>query len=194
MGLLDLGVTARTLSFVAELPPSRGKEVSVFRESTFSRETLHDRQGRASIPPIVWWDEAPYARPPRTLRPLWLAAGAATIFGGLLFAADTRENSVAHFASSSSNGEARFDDATAAFAVVRTAVDAPVALVVPQASVSLVDGKPTVYVAEPALHLFVATPVGLGECIRGEQRITSGLVAGQRVVTGDLSALERQLQ
>lgn len=166
----------------------------MFRESTFSRETLHGGEGRASIPSVVWWDDAPQAHPPRTLRPLWLAVGAAAMFGALLLAADTRDNRVANWASSSSNGQAQFDDATAPFAVVRTPVDAPTALVVPRGSVSLVDGKPTVYVAEPALHLFVATPVGLGECIGGEQRITAGLFAGQRVVIGDLSALERQMQ
>jgi multidrug efflux pump subunit AcrA (membrane-fusion protein) len=167
----------------------------VFRESTFSRETLPGRESRTSIPPMVWWEDAPHARPRRTFRSVWLAVGSAAIVGALILDADSRENGASQAANSSSDVEAPFGDPAlngAQLFIAQAATDAPVA-VVPRSSVAIVDGKPTVFVAEPGLHLFVATPVELGERIGGDQRILAGLSAGQRVVAGDLSALERRL-
>jgi hypothetical protein len=66
----------------------------------------------------------------------------------------------------------------------------PVALV-PRSAVTVVDGKATVYVTEPDLHLLVATPVELGALEGDDQRILSGLSVGQVVVTENVASLER---
>lgn len=175
----------------------------MFHESTLSRETLRRRESRGSVPSLVWWDEAPHARPPRTHGSLWLAVGVAAIVGTLVLGADSGENSgengVAPGVGPSSKVETPFDAVDPALngaqlTVVRAAPDALAPLVVPSSSVGLVDGKPFVFVAEPGLRLFVATPVELGGRVGVEQRITAGLLVGQQVVVGDLSALEGRLK
>ncbi|HEX7669373.1 MAG TPA: hypothetical protein VF395_07320, partial [Polyangiaceae bacterium] len=106
---------------------------------------------------------------------------------------------VVHAERSVLGAEAPFDDGAdpalrgVQLAVARVATDAR-AVVVPVSSVVVVEGNPFVFVAEPDLHLFAATPVELGGRVGGEQRITAGLSAGQSVVMGDLSALERGLR
>lgn len=67
----------------------------------------------------------------------------------------------------------------------------PVA-VVPNAAVTFVDGKPTVFVAETELRL-LATPVELGESDGNDQQIVSGLAAGKAVVVEGVFALKSEL-
>jgi hypothetical protein len=62
--------------------------------------------------------------------------------------------------------------------------------VVPRSAVTRVDGKAMVFVAEPDLHLLVATPVELGATEGDNQRVLSGLSAGQVVVTENVASLE----
>jgi hypothetical protein len=49
-----------------------------------------------------------------------------------------------------------------------------------------------VFVADRDLRLLVATPVELGAAVGNEQRVLSGLEAGQLVVTEGVAMLERQ--
>jgi hypothetical protein len=63
--------------------------------------------------------------------------------------------------------------------------------VVPRSAVSSVDGKTMVFVAEKELRLLVATPVELGSTEGSDQRILSGLSAGQVVVTENVASLEK---
>lgn len=77
---------------------------------------------------------------------------------------------------------------------VQAATGASSAVVVPQSPVILVDGIPTVFVAEPDVRLLVATPVELGETLDAERSITGGLSAGAPVVAGDLGGLARGLE
>jgi multidrug efflux pump subunit AcrA (membrane-fusion protein) len=62
-------------------------------------------------------------------------------------------------------------------------------VVVPEAAVTEIDGKATVFVAEQSLHLLVATPVELGHAKGAHREILSGVTAGQMVVTNGVSAL-----
>jgi hypothetical protein len=103
---------------------------------------------------------------------------------------------VAHGTTEPSPGETGFADTLepkvpgAGLATVRLAAASNEGVLVPRSSISLASGEPFVFVIEPSLRLFVATPVVLGERLGADQRVTAGLTAGQRVVTGDLSALE----
>jgi membrane fusion protein, heavy metal efflux system len=67
-----------------------------------------------------------------------------------------------------------------------------VTTVVPQAAVTYVDGKPTVFVAESDTR-FVATPVTLGDSDAQDQEIDTGLRPGQHVVTEGVFALKSEL-
>lgn len=62
-------------------------------------------------------------------------------------------------------------------------------VIVPEAAVTEIDGKATVFVAEQSLHLLVATPVELGHARGAHREILSGVAAGQMVVTDGVSAL-----
>lgn len=62
---------------------------------------------------------------------------------------------------------------------------------VPRSVVTLIDGKAMVIVAEKGLRLLVATPVELGATDGSNQRILSGLTAGQMVVSEDAATLQR---
>lgn len=63
--------------------------------------------------------------------------------------------------------------------------------VIPRSAVTSVDGKTMVFVAEKDLRLLVATPVELGAAEGSDQRILSGLSAGQVVVTENVASLEK---
>jgi len=60
---------------------------------------------------------------------------------------------------------------------------------IPSEAVTRVEGKPMVFVAEPDLHLLVATPVELGAAEGTDVRVLSGLSVGQIVVTEDVASL-----
>jgi hypothetical protein len=64
--------------------------------------------------------------------------------------------------------------------------------VVPRSAVARMDGRPMVFVAERDLKLIVATPVELGATEGEQQRVLSGVSAGQLVVTEGVAMLERQ--
>ena len=63
---------------------------------------------------------------------------------------------------------------------------------VPRSAVARMDGRAMVFVADSDLKLIVATPVELGAIDGEQQRVLSGLSAGQRVVTEGVAMLERQ--
>jgi hypothetical protein len=54
------------------------------------------------------------------------------------------------------------------------------------------EGRPMVFVADKNLKLLVATPVVLGATEGEEQRVLSGVSAGQLVVTEGIAMLEQQ--
>ena len=64
--------------------------------------------------------------------------------------------------------------------------------VVPRSAITRVGGKPMVFVADRDLKLLVATPVVLGTIHGEEQRVLSGVSAGQLVVTEGVAMLETQ--
>jgi hypothetical protein len=64
--------------------------------------------------------------------------------------------------------------------------------VVPRSAVARMEGKPMVFVADRHLKLLVATPVVLGAVEGEEQRVLSGVSAGQLVVTEGVAMLEKQ--
>lgn len=64
--------------------------------------------------------------------------------------------------------------------------------VVPRSAVARVEGRPMVFVADRDLKLLVATPVVLGAVEGEEQRVLSGVSAGQLVVTEGVAMLEKQ--
>jgi len=70
----------------------------------------------------------------------------------------------------------------------------PAVAVVPRSAVTRMEGHPMVFVADRDLRLLVATPVELGATEGNEQRVLSGIAAGQLVVTEGLAMLERQAQ
>ena len=63
---------------------------------------------------------------------------------------------------------------------------------VPKTAVTHVDGRTMVFVADQDLKLLVATPVELGATEGEQQRVLSGLSAGQLVVTEGVAMLQRQ--
>lgn len=63
--------------------------------------------------------------------------------------------------------------------------------VVPRSAVARMDGRPMVFVADRDLKLIVATPVELGATEGEQQRVLSGVSAGQLVVTEGVATLER---
>jgi hypothetical protein len=135
---------------------------------------------RRSIPPVVadWATEAPLPPPRGTswswvLGTLWLAA---MIPLGLHWYGS---EAPVQAAAPPSADETRMAAAILSHGRV----------VVPEASVTAIDGKPAVFVAEQALHLLVATPVALGASIGADREILSGVTAGQMVVTDGLPAL-----
>jgi hypothetical protein len=145
--------------------------------------------------PLTWSAEGPSTRRAGTLQPLWLAIGATGLLGALAVGLAAHAG-VAQGTTERSPGAAAFADTLepkapgADLATVRPAAAPNEGVLVPQSSISLASGKPLVFVIEPSLRLFVATPVVLGDHLGADQRVTGGLSAGQRVVTGDLSALE----
>jgi hypothetical protein len=64
--------------------------------------------------------------------------------------------------------------------------------VVPRSAVARMEGRPMVFVADRDLRLLVATPVVLGAIDGEEQRVLSGVSAGQLVVTEGVAMLEKQ--
>jgi len=157
-----------------------------------SRARLAGVNGRTRS--FAWSNDVRHRGPSRTFRPVLFAAGTAAILGAIALGALGRD----HEARSSSADAPRIDATeitppSARLVVAGALAGAPGTVVIPRTSVAIVDGKPTVFVAEPDLHLFVATPVELGERIGAGQRVTSGLLAGQRVAMGDLSTLESRL-
>jgi hypothetical protein len=64
--------------------------------------------------------------------------------------------------------------------------------IVPRSAVARMDGRPMVFVADRDLRLIVATPVELGATEGEQQRVLSGISAGQLVVTEGIAMLERQ--
>ena len=64
--------------------------------------------------------------------------------------------------------------------------------VVPRSAVARMEGRPMVFVADKNLKLLVATPVVLGATEGEEQRVLSGVSAGQLVVTEGIAMLEQQ--
>jgi hypothetical protein len=64
--------------------------------------------------------------------------------------------------------------------------------VVPRSAITRVGGKPMVFVADRDLKLLVATPVVLGTVEGEEQRVLSGVSAGELVVTEGVAMLETQ--
>jgi hypothetical protein len=67
-----------------------------------------------------------------------------------------------------------------------------VVAVVPRSAVARMEGRPMVFVADKNLKLLVATPVVLGATEGEEQRVLSGVSAGQLVVTEGIAMLEQQ--
>jgi hypothetical protein len=63
--------------------------------------------------------------------------------------------------------------------------------IIPRSAVTSIDGKAIVFVAETELRLLVATPVELGSAEGPDQRVLSGLSAGQMVVTENVTSLEQ---
>lgn len=63
---------------------------------------------------------------------------------------------------------------------------------VPLQSITYVDGKPTVFVAETDLRIIV-TPVELGDADGEDRHIVSGVSVGQQVVTSGVFALKSEL-
>ncbi|HEX4338906.1 MAG TPA: hypothetical protein VH062_23530 [Polyangiaceae bacterium] len=63
---------------------------------------------------------------------------------------------------------------------------------VPRSAVARMDGRAMVFVADRDLKLLVATPVELGATEGEEQRVLSGVSAGQLVVTEGVAMLQRQ--
>jgi hypothetical protein len=63
---------------------------------------------------------------------------------------------------------------------------------VPRSAVARMDGRPMVFVADRDLKLLVATPVELGATEGEQQRVLSGVSAGQLVVTEGVAMLQRQ--
>lgn len=170
----------------------------MFRPLTFSKESSPAGERRESVPPTGWTSQAPVDWVHRGFNSLWLALGAAAVLGAFV-GADGRLRDAARAGRPTVGTDAPFDDGIEpALGGVHLAVARVVTgsrtTVVPISSVVVLKGTPFVFVAEPALHLFAATPVELGERVDGEQRITAGLSAGQSVAMGDLSALERGLR
>jgi hypothetical protein len=64
--------------------------------------------------------------------------------------------------------------------------------IVPRSAVARMDGRPMVFVADRDLKLIVATPVELGAAEGEQQRVLSGVSAGQLVVTEGVAMLEHQ--
>ncbi len=64
--------------------------------------------------------------------------------------------------------------------------------IVPRSAVARMDGRTMVFVADRDLKLIVATPVELGATEGEQQRVLSGVSAGQLVVTEGVAMLERQ--
>jgi hypothetical protein len=64
--------------------------------------------------------------------------------------------------------------------------------IVPRSAVTRMDGRAMVFVADRDLKLIVATPVELGATEGEQQRVLSGVSAGQLVVTEGVAMLERQ--
>lgn len=156
------------------------------------------REGRP-VPTTGWAGERQEREPHLALRPFWVAVGAVAVLGMLLFRADSRGTPASSQASESTSisGTRAFGEAVdpepigVQLAMVEVTTRG---FVVPRSSVAFVEGKPMVFVAEPGLRLFVATPVQLGERAGDAQGIAAGLREGERVVMGDLSALERGLR
>jgi hypothetical protein len=63
---------------------------------------------------------------------------------------------------------------------------------VPRSAVARMDGRNMVFVADSDLRLLVATPVELGATEGDQQRVLSGVSAGQRVVAEGVSMLQHQ--
>lgn len=170
----------------------------MFREVISSKESSPGRERRESVLPTAWTSQAPVDWVHRGHHSLWLALGAAAVLAAFV-GATGRLGGAAQGERPTRGTEASFDDGIEPasrgvhLAVARVATGSGAA-VVPVSSVVVVKGNPFVFVAEPALHLFAATPVELGERFDGEQRITAGLSVGQSVAMGDLSALERELR
>jgi hypothetical protein len=63
---------------------------------------------------------------------------------------------------------------------------------IPRSAVARLDGRSVVFVADRDLKLLVATPVELGATEGEQQRVLSGVSAGQVVVTEGVAMLQRQ--
>lgn len=78
---------------------------------------------------------------------------------------------------------------TVSVAIVRAPAGAAAGAVVPSSAVGLADGRPVVFVVDDTLKILVETPVELGARCGSDQRVLSGVMAGQKVV----AAAERPL-
>jgi hypothetical protein len=64
--------------------------------------------------------------------------------------------------------------------------------IIPRSAVARMDGRAMVFVADRDLKLLVATPVELGATEGDQQRVLSGVSAGQLVVAEGTEMLQRQ--
>jgi cobalt-zinc-cadmium efflux system membrane fusion protein len=90
------------------------------------------------------------------------------------------------------NRKRRLRPGQAVTARIRRGVAGEKAALVPQAAVTYVDGKPTVFVAESELRM-VVTPVELGEDDGEEREIEAGVSAGQSVLVEGVFDLKSEL-
>jgi hypothetical protein len=139
--------------------------------------------GRRSIPPVAHGPESLPPRPPGNSKVFW-AMVLVWIILSVPFAA--------HWITTENEGRvaaaAAAEDTDSSF--VR-AERKPTGVYVPEGAVVLIDGKPSVMVAERDLRLLVATPVELGRTEGHARQILGGVMAGQYVVANGSSAHQR---
>lgn len=141
---------------------------------------------RRSIPPVADWETPP---PPSlgsswgwVLGTLWIAA---MIPLGLHWYGSLG----GHSAGAEGPAQAMTQAAVGDTNIVAVVPGIRGRVVVPEAAVTEIDGKATVFVAERSLHLLLATPVVLGPAKGANREILSGVAAGEMVVTNGVSTL-----
>jgi hypothetical protein len=139
--------------------------------------------GRRSIPPVAHGPESLPPRHPDNSRLFW-----AMIFAWIIASVPI----AAHWITAENEGRAATasasEDADRSFVRAESKVSG---VFVPEGAVMLIDGKPSVVVAERDLRLLVATPVELGRTEGHARQILGGVAAGQYVVADGTSAHRR---
>ncbi|HEX7672151.1 MAG TPA: hypothetical protein VF395_21295 [Polyangiaceae bacterium] len=136
---------------------------------------------RRTIPPVAdWVTEALSPPPPKGSSWLWVLA--------VLWVAAMVPIGLRWFGSGAAAQAAEAppaDNTGLAVAVARTAGH----ITVPEAAVTELEGKPTVFVVDHGLHLLVATPVILGYRTGVDREILSGVALGDTVVADGVTQL-----